>query len=238
MNNLEPSKIPNSLESKQTLISTISTNDSDSNKTLVPSPVLEKSLKLMDPRDSVNWVNVDDTFEALLRTYEHCQHWITLADTKAGLILTIHGVLSGFLIQYIPKIQQAFWLMSPVERYLVSGTLAIYFIFQLLSFLFTVQVFFPRQLKIDYQKTCHVFPIGLQTKFPRSEDREKFWEEYKTLTEEDLKLEYAMQFHTDGLICNKKYQYLKGALKTLFIAGFLAFLSFAFIQFFVIRYTL
>lgn len=197
----------------------------------------EKNTLLSDEK-KIRVVNVDDKFEALLRSCEHCQQWITLADTKAGLILTIHGILSGFLIQYISKIQESFRVMSLFERSFVLSALILYFIFQLISFLFTVKVFFPRQLNIDYKETRHVFPVGLQNTLSEPTDREKFWDEYKKLSEEDLQREFAMQYHTDGLICNQKYLNLRKALKTLFVAGILAFLSFTLIQLMVIPYTI
>lgn len=171
---------------------------------------------------------MDNTVEVVLKTYENTQHWINLADTKAGLVLTITGIVSGFMIP-----QMVLWKQALVARSVVpwivwggGGFLGLYFIFQIASFLYTIQVFFPRTADLpEYKKTSHIFPVGICLVFPKTNDCDKLWQEYRQLHAEDLKREYVYQLHTDSLVCTRKYKSLRAALKNLLWSIGFAFLT-------------
>lgn len=160
-------------------------------------------------------------------SYEYTQHWISLADTKAGLALTIIGVIAGFMLQQLVYFKKVYLTHSHTSAVFILCTIpfALYFIFQILSFLFTIKVFFPRTLDIDYGKTRHIFNLGIAKCFPKPNDREAFWKEYKKLKEVDLKQEYVYQLHTDALICTIKYKYLRYCIKTTLLSIGCAFLT-------------
>ncbi|WP_372370649.1 hypothetical protein [Candidatus Uabimicrobium sp. HlEnr_7] len=184
--------------------------------------------KIVNSEEKPLRIDTDDTFHAIVKTYEHTQKWISLADTKSGLVLTVHGVLVGFMLQRMVLWKKALQLgnVEHVAGYLIGTLFVLYFIFQIISFLYAVRVFFPRTLPVDYCQTRHVFNIGMTIAFPKMDDKEKFWQEYKKLSEEDLKKEYVYQLHTDAHVCSRKYACLRSSIKHLLVT-----LSFAFITF-------
>ncbi|BBM82405.1 Pycsar system effector family protein [Candidatus Uabimicrobium amorphum] len=173
-------------------------------------------------------VDTDDTFHAVVKTYEHTQKWITLADTKSGLVLTVHGVLISFILQ-----EMVLWKKAVVAgdvaletAYVVGGLFVVYLTLQIISFLYAIRVFFPRTLPVDYRQTRHVFNVGMTIAFPSMDDKEKLWQEYKALSEEDLKKEYVYQIHTDGHVCSQKYSCLRSSIKYLLVTLCFAFATF------------
>lgn len=173
-------------------------------------------------------VDTDDTFHAVVKTYEHTQKWITLADTKSGLVLTVHGVLISFILQEMVLWKKAIVAedVSLETAYVVAGLFVVYLTLQIISFLYAIRVFFPRTLPVDYRQTRHVFNIGMTLAFPNMDDKEKLWQEYKALSEEDLKKEYVYQIHTDGHVCSQKYSCLRSSIKYLLITLVFAFATF------------
>lgn len=173
-------------------------------------------------------VDTDDTFHAVVKTYEHTQKWITLADTKSGLVLTVHGVLISFILQEMVLWKKAIVAedVSLETAYVVGGLFVVYLTLQIISFLYAIRVFFPRTLPVDYRQTRHVFNIGMTLAFPNMDDKEKLWQEYKALSEEDLKKEYVYQIHTDGHVCSQKYSCLRSSIKYLLITLVFAFATF------------
>lgn len=197
----------------------------------VTSSMKDGSSSILGSEKSPIYIDNDDTFEALLKTYEHTQHWITLADTKAGLVLTISGVLAGFMLQQL-VVWKNIALAAPVMTTPLWGIgllMVAYFLFQAVSFFYTIGVFFPRVLNVDYRKTRHVFNVGVAQAFPNPDDQEKFWEEYKNLNETDLKREYAYQLHTDSIVCSRKYKSLQKSLRFLIFSICLSFGAFIFL---------
>lgn len=164
--------------------------------------------------------------EYLLRTYEHNQHWIELADQKAGLVLAISGVLTGFVLAKVPAMR-AVLDGGGSAGWIALGLMGLFLIAQLISFVFAVRVFFPRRLATDYNATRHVFPIGIVSAFPKVGDRARFFEELQGLSVEDFEREYAYQLHLDSLVSDLKYRNLTTSLKLLFVAAAIGFLTLA-----------
>lgn len=162
--------------------------------------------------------------DALLNSYGCVQRWINLADTKAGLALTINGVIAGFILQ-LPAWKEAFSPVAGSRAWWWGACLFLYSLSQIGSFLYNIEVFFPRVIDVGHGATRHVFPVSIVRAFPAPGDREKMWQEYRELTVEDLKREYVYQLHADSLVCNRKYKSLRCCVKSLLLAvGFAALL--------------
>lgn len=178
-----------------------------------------ETISAVDKNDSkILHVDTDDTFHAIIKTYEHTQKWIMFADTKSGLILTVHGVLASLIFPQIIILKNATQqkVIDHNILYMVAAFLFGYAIFQLISFLYAVRVFFPRTLNVDYKQTRHVFNYGL-AKYFAIDEKEKLWQEMKNLSEEDFKKEYVYQIHTDSHVCAQKYVSLAKSIRLLLV---------------------
>lgn len=152
----------------------------------------------------------DEKFASLLYICEDTRHWIIQADTKASFLLTINGVVAGFMV---PQGLSLFALWkkhggSSWALWLVLGVLLVYVVSQVAALWHTTLVFVPRKsLSNEGPNTTsrHVFNLSLVQHFPRLEDGDRLREEYHTLSTQDLEHEYLVRLQTDSLVCSAKY---------------------------------
>lgn len=170
-------------------------------------------------------------FSTLMYVCDDTRQWIIQADTKGGFLLTINGVVSGFMIPQIVKFMQ-FWTKQSGPSWALWLLLALnvmYIVWQLKSFWSTAQVFVPRtpgdQSK-QSEASRHVFNYSLVRHFGRLTDWPKLKSEYLALSEAELESEYLNRLHVDSMVCNAKYQaFFLGFKSMLWSLGF-AFLAF------------
>ncbi len=165
------------------------------------------------------------------QTLTYTQQWILLADTKGGLLLTVSGVIVGFMIGKFGEFSKVWSTSSVWYIGLLLLLFAGYAYWQIRSFVYTMWTILPRPMGLarDYlNKTRHVFNYSLTLNFPKIEDTALLKHEYAALTEQDLFEEYVTQLHIDSMVCSEKYKcFMEGfqSLKIALIFGGLAFLG-------------
>jgi hypothetical protein len=165
------------------------------------------------------------------QTLTYTQQWILLADTKGGLLLTVSGVIAGFMIGKFGEFSKVWSTSSVWYIGLLFLLFAAYTFWQVRSFVYTMWTILPRPMGFarDYlNKTRHVFNYSLVLNFPKPEDVSALKNEYAELTEQDLFGEYITQLHIDSVVCTEKYRcFMKGfqSLKLALVFGGLAFLG-------------
>jgi hypothetical protein len=82
---------------------------------------------------------MDEKIEVLSKQYERVNHWINLADTKAGALLAFHGIMLTITFDHIDNVKTLvfsdFW-----HFLLIIGVFA----FSVASIIFAVLVFIPK----------------------------------------------------------------------------------------------
>ena len=165
------------------------------------------------------------------QTLTYTQQWILLADTKGGLLLTVSGVIAGFMIGKFGEFSKVWSTSSVWYIGLLLLLFATYAFWQVRSFVYTMWTILPRPMGFarDYlNKTRHVFNYSLVLNFPKPEDVNALKHEYAGLTEQDLFEEYITQLHIDSVVCTEKYRcFMQGfqSLKLALVFGGLAFLG-------------
>ncbi len=165
------------------------------------------------------------------QTLTYTQQWILLADTKGGLLLTVSGVIAGFMIGKFGEFSKVWSTSSVWYIGILLVLFAVYAYWQIRSFVYTMWTILPRPMGLarDYlNKTRHVFNYSLTLNFPKPDDVAHLKHEYEALTEKDLFEEYLTQLHIDSMVCTEKYKcFMEGfqSLKIALIFGGLAFLG-------------
>lgn len=171
-------------------------------------------------RAPVSTEEADEKFAALLYVCEDTRHWILQADTKASFLLTINGVVAGFMIPQALSVL-SLWRKPQVSVWglgLLSAILVLYVVWQLYAFWQTALVFVPRTPGADKglnTRSRHVFNHSLSQHFPRLEDGDRLREEYHRLSAQELELEYLSQLQVDSMVCSAKYQAFRRAFRHL-----------------------
>lgn len=173
----------------------------------------------------------NEKFSTLMFVCDDTRQWITQADTKGSFLLTINGVVSGFMIPQIVKFLQ-YWTKHTGPDwalFLLLFVNVLYVFWQLRSFWATAQVFVPRTpgLKnVHTEGSRHVFNYSLVQFFGRLSDLPKLKKEYDELSESDLEAEYIHRLHVDAMVCNAKYVAFMRGFKSMLWSLSFAFLAF------------
>ncbi|MCK6509452.1 hypothetical protein L6R29_05720 [Myxococcota bacterium] len=180
---------------------------------------------------SASTLEMNKRISYVQQTLTYTQQWILLADTKGGLLLTVSGVIVGFMIGKFGEFSKVWSTSSVWYIGLLLLLFAGYAYWQVRSFVYTMWTILPRPMGLarDYlNKTRHVFNYSLTLNFPKIEDTALLKNEYAALTEQDLFEEYVTQLHIDSMVCSEKYKcFMEGfqSLKVALIFGGLAFLG-------------
>ena len=183
--------------------------------------------------DQESHFDISRRISHLIQTYAHTQQWIVQADTKGGFLLTINGVVAGFMINRMGKFAR-FWAKADDPSWILWAIViafSLYLICQVHSFLYTAWIFLPRPTKMSREhlrRTRHVFNYSLALNFPTLDDGDKLREEYTQLTEKELLEEYLLQLHIDSIVCTKKYGCFRIGFQSMLLGlafGALAFLG-------------
>lgn len=158
--------------------------------------------------------------QSILYALEDTRQWIIQADTKGGFLLTVNGVVLGFMLQQMVPWFSAFhktkytWFPLLFVA-LVCGS---YLVVQMYALWYTIHVIVPRtpaSTPEQTHRTRHVFNYSLSQHFPTFQETPKLHQEYEALTLSELEDEFVARLHVDAIVCSAKYQSFAKAFRGL-----------------------
>lgn len=158
--------------------------------------------------------------QSILYALEDTRQWIIQADTKGGFLLTVYGVIFGFMLQQMVPWFSAFNKTKHPLWVLIAMVVvfAAYLAIQGYSLWHTVQVIVPRTPASRPDQTAltrHVFNYSLALHFPAPQDTARLFQEYHDLSLTQLENEFVARLHVDSLVCTAKYHSFERAFRGL-----------------------
>ncbi|WP_372370504.1 hypothetical protein [Candidatus Uabimicrobium sp. HlEnr_7] len=157
----------------------------------------------------------------LLQSFQFNQNWIIFADTKAAAILTINGLLIGFIVP-LGK------LLKTLSSYSFGFMLTLYIIYLLValsSLIFSALVIYPRPHRRG--EISALFNIAaVQQNYPKPEDSDRYSEKFLETDTEEIMKEYAALLHREYLVSSRKYNYVKKAILSFLVSAIFAVVLF------------
>jgi hypothetical protein len=186
--------------------------------------------------DSPAMVRVENALESenYAETYRIIAEWIRFADAKAGVTLTVNGILLGLLLPQLKTYLDtkaahptAWWTSMVVVLFL--GWLLPLALSAVCAFLCILPIRGSgRGLALKH--TQHFHPVAVTQSY-RLTDVERFVQDYERLGTDGLRREIITAILIDSHLSDSKYGHVKRAIWLLGISFAFAFLYLVAIQF-------
>ncbi|MGE5693576.1 MAG: Pycsar system effector family protein, partial [Candidatus Zixiibacteriota bacterium] len=138
--------------------------------------------------------------------FSNIQDTIRLADTKAGLILAVNGVLLGFTGNQLLAVSKMLYEYPCSVQVMDFVLLFLLLTFLLLSAIFSLLVIFPR-----FTKSESLMYFGhINSQYGGNPDG--FYVQLSQAQEERIIREYAEQIVVISVICTRKHHWARGSL--------------------------
>lgn len=153
--------------------------------------------------------------DIVLQTYLFNQHWLTFADAKAAAVLTIDGVLMGFMLPTGDIIQK----ISGCPFAMLATIYVIYVVLAVTAGLMSVFAIYPRGEARGGDTARVLHSAGVAKHFFGPQHTAAYVEEFKKYTADELLDQYVALLHRDFLVAIVKYRYVKRAIVSLFTSA-------------------
>lgn len=148
---------------------------------------------------------MSEKLKVLLESFHFNQNLIIFADTKAVAILTINGILMGFIVPLGKTLKS-------MAGYSFGMMLSLYICYLLIAFIcciLCVAVIYPRPHRRGTE-VAELFNIAsIKKHFPNPDDSQNYADKFKDSDIHKLEHDYAILLHREYLISAKKYHYVK-----------------------------
>lgn len=173
--------------------------------------------------------------ETVIDTYSVVAEWIRFADTKAGVTLTINGVLIGMLIPTLKTYlaedaaghPTSWWTQMVVTLFMLW--LVTLVVSAINSFL-CILPFRGTGRQMALSQATHFHPAAIAQKYPLPE-MDRFVDECQRMEMPGLKREVLAALLIDAHLSNSKYRYVTRSIQWLAISVIFGFLYVLAIQF-------
>ena len=172
--------------------------------------------------------------ENLIETYRIIAEWIRFADAKAGVTLTVNGILLGLLIPTLKP-----YLDAPVQRptawwpALVLILFVAWLVLLVLSAVNSFLCILPLRGKsriLALTHTTHFHPVAVSQKYP-VDDLPRFVDDCEKIGTAGLKREIMAALLIDAHLSSAKYGYVTRSIWCLAASVVCGFLYLVAIQF-------
>jgi hypothetical protein len=150
-------------------------------------------------------LRLENQYENYWEILRYNHEMIRFSELKAGLVISISGVLFSILFQSIDSVKPYF--MDSILNLIVAG---IFVLLTMISVMYSFRCFMPRfEIK---NPTSMIFFGDIVSDFPNFKDYHKFAQ--KTLGDEyEFSLQLAEQIHTNATIATRKFAAVSKAMR-------------------------
>ncbi len=152
----------------------------------------------------------DKKYENYWEILKYNHDMIRFSEVKAGLVISILGVLFSLMFQSIEKIQGYLH-----ESILVQIMAAIFIIVTVISVFYSFRCFIPRFE--NKNPTSMIFFGDIVSDFPHFNDYHKFAED-NLMNDAEFSLQLAEQIHTNASIATRKFKLVTKSIRYLLMS--------------------
>lgn len=152
-------------------------------------------------------LRLENQYENYWEILKYNHDMIRFSEVKAGLVISILGVLFSLLFQSIEKVKP--YLLESIPSQIVAGG---FVILTVIAILYSFRCFIPRFE--NKNPTSMIFFGDIVADFPHFNSYHKFAQ--KTLGDEfEFSLQLAEQIHTNATIATRKFKAVSKAIRFL-----------------------